>query len=133
MQLLKIAYPVCCGIDVYKKFVVAYVASTNDRGITTYKTSRFSTYTNSLKQLSKWIHSNFCNEVCMESTSMYCQPVYNILETNCKITLAHPKYVKAIHGKKLIRKMPNGLLTYLNTILSPVILCHLLIFASCVT
>ena len=28
------------------------------------------------------------------------EPVYNILETTCTIILAHPKYVKAIRGKK---------------------------------
>ena len=27
-------------------------------------------------------------------------PIYNILEPTCNIVLAHPKYVKAIHGKK---------------------------------
>lgn len=102
--MLKIVYPVCCGIDVHKKFVVACIASTNGKGVTTYKTSRFSTYTNSLKQLSEWLHSNSCKEVCMESTGKYWQPVYNILEATCKITLAHPKYVKAIRGKKTDKK-----------------------------
>jgi len=26
--------------------------------------------------------------------------VYNILEDTCQVTLAHPKYVRAIRGKK---------------------------------
>lgn len=30
--------------------------------------------------------------------------MYNILETDCSIVLAHPKYVKAIHGKKTDKK-----------------------------
>ena len=33
--MLKIVYPVCCGMDVHKSFVVACVASTNDHGVTT--------------------------------------------------------------------------------------------------
>ena len=102
--MLKIVYPICCGIDVHKKFVVACIASTDSKGVTTYKTSRFSTYTNNLKQLSEWLHSNSCNEVCMESTGKFWIPVYNILEATCKITLAHPKYVKAIRGKKTDKK-----------------------------
>jgi len=102
--LLKIVYPVCCGIDVHKKFVVACIASTDNKNVTTYKTSRFSTYTNSLKQLSEWLYSNSCKDVCMESTGKYWQPVYNILESTCDITLAHPKYVKAIRGKKTDKK-----------------------------
>jgi len=40
----------------------------------------------------------------MESTGKYWIPVYNILEAICKITLAHPKYVKAIRGKKTDKK-----------------------------
>ncbi|CAG5138043.1 transposase [Streptococcus pneumoniae] len=40
----------------------------------------------------------------MESTSKYWIPVFNILEKSCKICLAHPKYVKAIRGKKTDKK-----------------------------
>ena len=36
---LKIVYPICCGIDVHKSFVVAYIATTNDKGVTTYKST----------------------------------------------------------------------------------------------
>lgn len=36
----------------------------------------------------------------MESTAKYWIPVYNILELSCNIVLTHPKYVKAIKGKK---------------------------------
>jgi len=36
----------------------------------------------------------------MESTGKYWIPVWNILEPTCKLVLAHPKYVKAIKGKK---------------------------------
>ncbi|MEM5766994.1 MAG: IS110 family transposase, partial [Bacillota bacterium] len=45
-----------------------------------------------------------CRDVCMESTGKYWIPVYNILEPTCKIVLAHPKYVKAIRGKKTDKK-----------------------------
>ena len=40
----------------------------------------------------------------MESTGKYWIPVYNILENDCTIVLAHPKYVKAIRGKKTDKK-----------------------------
>ena len=40
----------------------------------------------------------------MESTGKYWIPVYNILKTDCKIVLIHPKYVKAIRGKKTDNK-----------------------------
>ncbi len=102
--MLKIIYPICCGIDVHKKFVVACIASTNDRGVTSYRSSRFSTFTSGLNKLSGWLLSNSCRHVCMESTGKYWIPVYNILEDICHITLAHPKYVRAIRGKKTDKK-----------------------------
>ena len=102
--MLKIVYPVCCGIDVHKQFVVATIASTNASSITTYQTKRFSTFTKDLRYLCEWLSLNVCTEVCMESTGKYWIPVYNILEASCRITLAHPKYVKAIRGKKTDKK-----------------------------
>ena len=69
----------------------------------------------------------------MESTGKYWSPVYNILENDCTIVLVHPKYVKAILGKKLTRKMPNRLLTCLSMTLFPESLCHLLISANSLT
>ena len=86
--MLKIVYPVCCGIDVHKNFIVACIASTNDKGVTTYRSSRFSTFTNGLRKLCQWLCSNSCTYVCMESTGKYWIPVYNILEDTCQITLA---------------------------------------------
>ena len=100
---LKIVYQICCGIDVHKTFVVACIASTNNN-VTTYKRHRFSTFTKGLKELSQWLCENNCRDVCMESTGKYWIPVFNALETTCNITLAHPKYVKAIRGKKTDKK-----------------------------
>ena len=100
---LKIVYEICCGIDVHKTFVVACIASTN-KGVTTYKRHRFSTYTKGLRELSKWLCENNCKDVCMESTGKYWIPVFNILEDSYNITLAHPKYVKAIRAKKTDKK-----------------------------
>ncbi|WP_075367596.1 IS110 family transposase, partial [Desulfosporosinus metallidurans] len=101
---LKIVYPICCGIDVHKTFVVACIASTNNKGVTTYKSHRYSTFTKGLKELSQWLNENDCKDVCMESTGKYWIPIFNVLEDSCNITLAHPKYVKAIRGKKTDKK-----------------------------
>ncbi|HJV17620.1 MAG TPA: hypothetical protein VJ546_09610 [Bacillales bacterium] len=43
--MLKIVHPICCGIDVHKKFVVATVGTTNKSGVTEYQTKQFSTFT----------------------------------------------------------------------------------------
>lgn len=101
---LKIVYKICCGVDVHKTFVVACIASTNDKGVTSYESHRFSTYTSGLKTLLQWLLKRNCKDVCMESTGKYRIPIYNILENDCSIVLAHPKYVKAIRGKKTDKK-----------------------------
>ena len=102
--MLKIVFKICCGIDVHKDFVVACIAKTDDKNITTYQTKRFSTFTSGLRELSEWLCSNSCKNVCMESTGKYWYPVFNILEDSCKVIVAHPKYVKAIRGKKTDKK-----------------------------
>lgn len=102
--MLKIVFKICCGIDVHKDFVVACIAKTDDKNVTTYQTKRFSTFTNGLRELSEWLYSNSCKDVCMESTGKYWYPVFNILENSCKVIVAHPKYVKAIRGKKTDKK-----------------------------
>ncbi|WP_412766149.1 IS110 family transposase [Schinkia azotoformans] len=43
---------------------------------------------------------NNCFDVCMESTGKYWVPVYNLLEDTIRITIANPKWVKAVKGNK---------------------------------
>ena len=102
--MLKIVYPNCCGIDVHKTFVLAVIAITDEHGVTQYFRHRFSTFTKGLGELKQWLEYYSCTDVCMESTGKYWIPVYNVLEDSCSICLAHPKYVKAIRGKKTDKK-----------------------------
>ena len=102
--MLKIVYPNCCGIDVHKKFVVATVGITNKTGVTEYQTKQFSTFTEDLERLLSWLKSQTCTNVCMESTGKYWIPPFNILENDCDVVVANPKYVKGIRGKKTDKK-----------------------------
>ncbi len=102
--MLKIVYPICGGIDVHKKFVVATVGTTNKSGVTEYQTRQFSTFTEDLHHLLDWLKSQSCINVCMESTGKYWHPVFNILEDYCDVLVANPKYVKGIRGKKTDKK-----------------------------
>ena len=99
-----IVYPVCCGIDVHKSFLVACIATTDERSHTTHQIRRFSTFTRDLRKLADWLAANNCKDVCMESTGKYWIPVFNTLEKTCDVRLTHPKYVKAIKGKKTDKK-----------------------------
>lgn len=98
--MLKIVYPICCGMDVHKSFIVACIASTNDKGVTTYKNMRFSTFTNELLHCTAGLSENDCKEVCTKSKGKYWNPECNVLEETCNIVLTHPKYIKAIRSKK---------------------------------
>jgi transposase len=91
-------------MDVHKSHVFACIAATDGNGVTTYKERKFSTFTNELRELSEWLAINNCKDVCMESTGKYWIPVWNVLEPTCKLVIAHPKYVKAIRGKKTDKK-----------------------------
>lgn len=104
MGKLKIVYPVCCGMDVHRDFVIACIASTNGQGVTEYQSHRFSTYSGGLRNLRDWLAANHCHDVCMESTGKYWFPVHNILEASCNVVVSHPKFVKAIKGKKTDKK-----------------------------
>lgn len=102
--MLRIVHKICCGIDVHKKFVVATIGTTNQAGTTEYKTKQFSTFTEDLQKLQEWLKQHTCQEVCMESTGKYWIPIFNILENDCNVFVANPKYVKGIRGKKTDKK-----------------------------
>lgn len=98
--MLSIKHFVCCGMDVHKKFLVATIALTDYRGVTSYVRKRFATFNSDLKALEKWLLSFHCTEVCLESTGKYWIPIFNILEDSCHVVVANPKYVRAIKGQK---------------------------------
>ena len=104
MGRLKIVYPTCCGLDVHRDFVIACIASTNTQGVTSYASRRFSTFSGGLRDLRDWLAEHECEDVCMESTGKYWFPVHNILEATCNVVVSHPKFVKAIKGKKTDKK-----------------------------
>ena len=93
--MLKIVYPICCGVDVHKRFIIATIATTNDENITSYLTKRFDTYTEDLVAFKDWL-----------------------LEHNCKLKLLSPipNTSRPSAVKKLIRKTLFGLLTYSSMI-----------------
>ena len=101
---MKILRPVCCGIDVHKSVLVATIASTGADGVTSYEQRTFSTLNPDLERLRDWLLERGCPEACMESTGKYWIPVFNVLEGHVGVVVTHPKYVRAIKGKKTDRK-----------------------------
>ena len=84
--MLRIVYPVCCGLDVHKSFVFACIAATDENGVTTYQSKKFSTFTNELKELAEWLARNKCRDVCMESSGKYWIPIKEIEARQKEIT-----------------------------------------------
>ena len=98
---MKVVYPICCGVDVHKSFLIGTIITTTGGVEPHYQKKRFSTYNNDLHRFCNWLLSNNCKNVCMESTCKYWVPVFNILEERgIATTIANPKWVKAVKGNK---------------------------------
>ena len=96
---MTVVYPICCGVDVHKTFFIATLITTE--GIQPkYRKRRFSTFNNQILAFKAWLLENNCWDVCMESTGKYWVPVFNLLEDSIHVTIANPKWVKAIKGNK---------------------------------
>ena len=102
--MFKIFRHICCGLDVHKTWIYACIGITDSNSRTEYQEARFSAFSQGLRQLSDWLQSYSCSEVCMESSGKYWIPVFNVLESTCNVTLAHPKYTKPQKGNKTDRK-----------------------------
>ena len=97
---MRVVYQTCCGVDVHKSFLVATIIKTSSGVLPSYQKKRFSTFNNSILEFKKWLLDNSCRDVCMESTGKYWIPVFNLLEDEINVTIANPKWVKAVKGNK---------------------------------
>ena len=97
---MKVTYQTCCGVDVHKSFLVATIVKTTGGIEPSYQKKRFSTFNNSILEFKQWLINNNCHDVCMESTGKYWIPVFNLLEDEINVTIANPKWVKAVKGNK---------------------------------
>ena len=97
---MKVTFQTCCGVDVHKSFLVATIIKTSSSIEPSYQKRRFSTFNNSILEFKKWLLENKCLYVCMESTGKYWIPVFNLLEDEINVTIANPKWVKAVKGNK---------------------------------
>ena len=102
--MMRLVYPICCGLDVHKKVIVATIVTTNSFGISEYNQKSFTTINSDIQKFLGWLIENNCKHVCMESTGKYWIPIFNYLENDIDVCLTHPKYVKAIKGKKTDKK-----------------------------
>lgn len=93
---MEVVHERCCGLDVHKRTVVACL-----RTMRTQQTRTFGTATEDLLALADWLIAERVTHVAMESTSVFWQPIYNVLEgTELKVLVVNAAHMKAIPGKK---------------------------------
>ena len=93
---MQIVHPVCCGIDVHAKMLVACLILADGKK----KSRTFSTMTADLLQLRDWLVAAGCTHVAIESTGVYWKPVFNILEDALTVILINPEHARALRGRK---------------------------------
>ena len=98
---MKVVYQTCCGVDVHKSFLVATIIKTTSGVQPSYQKKRFSTFNNSILQFKKWLLDN-----SMSVMSVWNLPVNTgflsstFWKTNINVTIANPKWVKAVKRNK---------------------------------
>jgi len=93
-------YECCCGLDVHKKTVVACLISSGADGIPHKQIRTFGTMTDELLALADWLAAAGCVHVAMESTGVYWQPIWNLLEDQFDLLLVNARHIKAVPGRK---------------------------------
>ncbi|HEX7023034.1 MAG TPA: IS110 family transposase [Trueperaceae bacterium] len=92
---IEVVFPYCCGLDVHKRFVTACVLTPTQQ-----ETREFSTMTADLLALGQWLQGHEVTHVAMESTGVYWQPVWNLLEDAFTLLLVNAQHMKAVPGRK---------------------------------
>lgn len=93
---MQVVYERCCGLDVHKRTVMACVFTPNGK-----ETRSFSTMTEDLLKLGDWLTQEGVTHAAMESTGVYWQPVYNLLEgLGLELLVVNAQHIKAVPGRK---------------------------------
>lgn len=98
---LQALYARVCGLDLHKKLIVACVRILNAQDGTVQSTLRkFGTMTADLMELRQWLTDQKVTHVAMESTGIYWQPVFNLLESHFRLLLINAQHLKKVPGRK---------------------------------
>jgi transposase len=90
----------CCGLDVHKRTVVACLLTPGPGGQPRKEIRTFGTMTDDLLALAEWLAAAGCTHVGMESTGVYWQPIWNVLEGRFTLLLANARHIKQVPGRK---------------------------------
>jgi transposase len=94
-------YARVCGMDVHKNSVVACVRILNAKDGTVQSTlRRFGTMTADLLELRQWLREQQVTHAAMESTGVYWQPFFNLLEGHLEVWVVNAQHIKKVPGRK---------------------------------
>ncbi len=92
------------GLDVHKNSIVACLLKGNVDTTPEPEIRTFGTMFSDLRQLREWVISSDCTNIAMESTGIYWQPIYEVLEDcfdgNINILVVNARHIKNVPGKK---------------------------------
>ena len=92
---MEVVHERCCGLDVHKRTVVACVITPEGK-----RTRRFKTMTKDVLRLADWLSEEGVTHVAMESTGVYWQPLYNLLEDDFEVWVVNAAHIKTVPGRK---------------------------------
>jgi transposase len=88
------------GLDIHKKTIVVCIRRVSPTGSVEEQVRTFGTMTRDLLGLRDWISEEGVTHVAMESTGVYWQPIWNILEGSCQLLLVNARELKQVPGRK---------------------------------
>jgi len=109
---------ICCGLDVHKETVVACLLKGSIDNKPKANSRVFSTLLSDLEKLKSWLEEENCRHVAMESTGVYWQPVYNVIESafdgTIVLIVANARHMRNVPGKKTDMKDAEWIATLLR-------------------
>jgi transposase len=98
--VMEAIYQSVAGLDVHTQTVVACRRRLIAEGQVESEVSTFGTTSRQLRELAQWLKDWGVTHVAMESTGIYWQPVWNILEGQFNLLLANAQHLKKVPGRK---------------------------------
>ena len=96
----------CCGLDVHKESIVACLLKgpLEAKAKPQREIGEFGTLSKDLNDLQNWLEAEECLHVAMESTGIYWQPVYSVLEhafcDERHLLVVNARHMKQVPGRK---------------------------------
>ena len=86
---MEFLYERCAGLDVHKKNVKACLKIPGSDGRPSKEVRTYATKTQNILEMRDWLKEQGCTHIALESTGVYWKPIYNLLEEDFEILVAH--------------------------------------------